>query len=117
MRRGKIWLHEDFFLNGVTIDGVKHIVKTYYPFLAAPKAIDGVLVPADAAALEALRQRVLPSADLSGPEQWASFVGDEELHTNAAAFGECPEWLYTMLHPPLFDEPPTCDPWPPWYVP
>ena len=58
-------LHEDFFLNGVTIEGVKHIVKTYYPFLAAPKAIDGVLVPADAAALEALRQRVLPSADTS----------------------------------------------------
>ena len=52
-----------------------------------------MLVPADAAELEALRMRVLPSADMSGPETWAYFVGVEKLDTNAAAFGGCPEWL------------------------
>ena len=86
-------LHEDFFLNGVTIEGVEHIVKTFYPFLAAPKALEGVRVPVNATELEALRDAVLPSPGLSGPEQWAYFVGDEEIDTNAAAFGGCPEWL------------------------
>ena len=66
-------------------------MKKSYPYIAASKVIDGIPVPINLDQLEVLRER-LSLASGSGPGYWTHFSG-EEMIDDAAAFGECSNWL------------------------
>ena len=66
-------------------------MKKSYPYIAASKVIDGIRVPINRSELTELLKRLRLASD-SGPGCWAHFSG-EEMIDDAAAFGECPNWL------------------------